>query len=148
MTMRYEVSTVASQLQHSTVLKQVQAYKVPGLMQRWCMIKHNKVVPIQSIQMLEDYLRWLTEHKQGARRLESWTRARPHIETVARLHGYVQPSRTSALRHILTFAALSHFCKHCARLLRCETLHFCSSIWRAQGGSIAPKLTCLELTLH
>ena len=53
------------------------------------MIKHNKVVPIQSIQMFEDYLRWLTEHKQGARRLESWTRARPHIETVARLHGYV-----------------------------------------------------------
>ena len=39
-----------------------------------------------------------------------------------------QPSRTSALRRILTFAALSHFRKHCARLLCCETLRFCSSV--------------------
>ncbi len=32
---------------------------------------------------------WLTEHKLGTRRLESWTRARPHIETLARFLGYV-----------------------------------------------------------
>lgn len=59
------------------------------LMQKWCIIKHNKVVPIQSIQMFEEYMSWLTEHKLGTRRLESWTRARPHIETLARFHGYV-----------------------------------------------------------
>ena len=39
-----------------------------------------------------------------------------------------QPSRTSALGRILTFAALSHFRKHCARLLLCETLRFCPSV--------------------
>ena len=59
------------------------------LMQKWCIIKHNRVVPIQSIQMFEEYMSWLTEHKQGAERLLSWTRARPHIETLARFHGYV-----------------------------------------------------------
>ena len=59
------------------------------LMQKWCIIKHNKVVPIQSIQMLEEYFSWLTGHKTGTRRLESWTRARKHIETLAHFHGYV-----------------------------------------------------------
>ena len=58
-------------------------------MQKWCILKHDKVVPIQSIQMFEAYMGWLTEHKLGTRRLESWTRARPHIETLARFHGYV-----------------------------------------------------------
>ena len=51
--------------------------------------KHNEVVPIQSIQMFEDYFSWLTEHKQGAQRLLSWTRARKHIETLAHFHGYM-----------------------------------------------------------
>ena len=59
------------------------------MMQKWCILKHDKVVPIQSIQMFEAYMGWLTEHKLGTRRLESWTRARPHIETLARIHGYV-----------------------------------------------------------
>ena len=58
-------------------------------MQRWCILKHDKVVPIQSIQMFEDYLRWLTEHKKGTRRLVSWTRARSVIAALARFHGYV-----------------------------------------------------------
>ena len=39
--------------------------------------------------MFEEYMSWLTEHKLGTRRLESWTRARPHIETLARFRGYV-----------------------------------------------------------
>ena len=32
---------------------------------------------------------WLTEQRLGTRRLESWIRARLHIETLARFHGYV-----------------------------------------------------------
>ena len=91
------------------------------LMQKWCIIKHNRVVPIQSIQMFEEYMSWLTGHKAGTRRLDSWTRARPHIETLAHFHGIYRDTGGSRAKPRLPVTHQPTGSLSGANILRCVT---------------------------
>ncbi len=61
------------------------------LLQHGCQETFGDTRAIDSLQMYDDYMTWLAAKKASCRSIvEIWHRARKHIATLARFHGYLQ----------------------------------------------------------